>query len=169
MPTPWTYPNAVAQYTDADVHAHWMNVNEDFEYENLNSIRTEKEIYHIANSFSNDRRNKTYYLVFKDFQFENLPDVVSGIELYVNIRRTGRITDDTIRLHYNEPIGENLAEIALDDIKHYGSPTTTWGGLTFTTEQLLDPEFGVVLRYQSHPSYPHSTTAYLQHVQMRIW
>jgi len=166
MPTKWTYPNTCTQYTDADFHVSWMNVGEDFE--EVNMIRGEKEIYHIANSLSNDRKNKTYYLVCKEFDWEDLPEIITGVEVYINIRRTGRITDDTIRLYNQGPIGENMADNKIDDIKIYGSETSKWG-LELTSEQFTDPEFGLVLRYQPHPSFPHSTTPYLQHVQMRVW
>jgi hypothetical protein len=167
MPTKWTYPNTVTQYAESNTHVPWLNVGDDFEQMNL--VRSKKDLLHIANSLMNDYTMKTYYLVVKEFDFFDLPEIISGIEVYVNIRRTGRITDDTVQLYLNQPLGQNLATYQIDDIKTYGNETALWGVENLTPIMLDDPEFGIILRYQSHPTMPHQTAPYMEHVQIRVW
>lgn len=167
MPTEWTYPNTVIQYSEADVHIPWLNIEDNFD--EINLVRTERDLVHIANSMMNDYKTKTYYLICKEFDWKNLPEQIQGIELYVNVKRAGRITDDTIQLHLMQPLGNNLADYKIADLKVYGSETELWGLETITHEMLNDPEFGIVLRYQSHPTIPHKTAVYMNHIQMRVW
>jgi len=167
MPTKWTYPNTVIQYAESDVHVPWLNVGNEFDQINL--VRASKDLLHISNSLMNDYKMKTYYLVVKEFDFDELPETISGIEVHINIRRSGRITDDTVQLYLNQPLGENLATYQIQDIKTYGNQTARWGVENLTPELVDDPEFGIVLRYQSHPTTPHQTAPYMEHVQMRVW
>ena len=69
----------------------------------------------------------------------------------------------------NQPLGNNLADFQIADIKVYGGETELWGIEGLTKEMIDDPEFGIVLRYQSHPTMPHQTAPYMTHVQMRVW
>ena len=167
MPTKWSYPNTVTQYAESDVHIPWLNVDENFD--EINLVRSSKDLVHIANSMMNDYKTKTYFLVCTEFDWVNLPENPTGIELYVNVRRTGRITDDTVQLYLNQPLGNNLADFQIADIKVYGGETELWGIEGLTKEMIDDPEFGIVLRYQSHPTMPHQTAPYMTHVQMRVW
>lgn len=167
MPTEWTYPNTVIQYAEANVHIPWMNVSNDFDETNL--IRTERDLVHISNSLMNDFKTKTYYLVLKEFDFVDLPATPTGLELYVNVRRTGRVTDETVQLYLNQPLGANLANSKIEDLKIYGGETELWGLEGISQETLNNPEFGIVLRYQSHPTIPHRTGVYMTHVQLRVW
>jgi hypothetical protein len=59
MPTEWTYPNTVTQYAESDVHVPWLNVDENFD--EINLVRSSKDIVHIANSMLNGYKTKTYF------------------------------------------------------------------------------------------------------------
>ena len=168
MPTEWFYPTSASQYAEASVHVPWLNIDDNFDQ--INRVRGEKDLRHISNSLVNDIKMKTYYLVLTDFMMSELPETISGIEVYINLRRTGRIFDDTVQLYYNnQPIGANMANRDLFDIKVYGGETVTWDVEGLSRDMLNDPNFGVVLRYQSHPTIPHQTCPYMEHVQLRAW
>jgi hypothetical protein len=84
--------------------------------------------------------------------------------------RGSRIVDDTVQLtHDGSPIGENLANLEIEALKTYGN---TWG-LTWTDPGVYamtsttSTTFGVVLRFQSNFSTPHTTTPAIDFVRMR--
>jgi hypothetical protein len=176
MPTSWTYPTTASQYTDTDVHIPWLHNNETFTeidlgsktYE-INLIYSAKDLLHISNTLVQDIRMKTYYLVLTGFNWRNLPITISGIEARINVRRTGRITDETIQLYHDAPIGINQATLDLSNDKLYGAPDSLWGSAEITRDMLTEPTFGIVLRYQSHPDWPHKVTPNMEHVQLRVW
>lgn len=178
MPTPWTYPTIAAQFCEVNIHIPWQHYNTEFinteldlssaEYE-INQIRSKTDLLHISNPTVNDLKMKTYYLVLKGFSWTNLPTTVSGIEARIHIRRTGRITDETISLYNDGIIGLNKANIDLANNKTYGNETDLWGLEEITSTMLQDPNFGIVVRLQSHPSVPHRVTPNFDHVQLRAW
>ena len=122
MPTPWTYPTIASQYSESEHQVPWLHNNEPFadveldlasrSYE-INQIHSAKDILHISNPTVNDIKMKTSYLVLTGFNWKNLPDNISGIEARINVRRTGRITDDTVKLYYSGAIGDNRATLDL--------------------------------------------------------
>lgn len=175
MPTEWTYPTTITQFCEADVHIPWTEIDNDFTQINL--VRTKTDLLHMSNPLVNDMRMKTYYLVLTGFEFVNPPEVISGIESFINIRRGGRIVDETIQLWANgQALGANLATGNIDGYGNlvilnehtYGAPTDLWGLESFDPT-LINDNFGLVLRYQTHPKYVHQTTAFMHHVQMRLW
>ena len=168
MPSQWFYPSAASQYTESHTHNSWVGIDSDFNY--INDVRTTLDLTTIDNDVIKNMKTKTYYLVFTDFKISEITYPINGIELFVNIRRGGRITDDTISLYYNNDVlGTNKATAELNDIKTYGSSTDLWDAQSTAKEVLEDTSFGVLLRYQSHPFWPHRTTPNMQHVQLRIW
>lgn len=166
MPSPWIYPSTTNQFAEASVHIPWLNVDSDFTAINL--VLASKPLLHIANPLVNDLKMKTYYVVFNGFAWEDIPNTISGFEIYINVRRVGRVVDDTVQLWNGSLIGENKATAEIANIKTYGSSTDLWG-LTGVQPSDLNSNFGVALRYQSHPSYPHSTAPNIEHVQIRVW
>jgi hypothetical protein len=168
MPSEWSYPNTATQYAEAPVHVPWLNVDENFD--EINLVRGQTDLRHISNSLVNDIKMKTYYLALTEFDWINMPETLTGLEVYVKLRRTGRIFDDTVQLYYQgQPIGANMANHDLLDLKVYGGETFKWGIDDLSIEMLSDPDFGIVLRYQSHPTIPHQTCPYMEHVQLRAW
>jgi hypothetical protein len=179
MPTLWTYPTLVSQFAEfPEHHVPWTNNTTKFsdreldltlpEYE-VNFIRTEKDLLHIPNTSVNNLRMKTWYLKFSGFEFRYMPDTVSGLEAKINVKRVGRITDDTIQLYINnEHVGDNKATAEISDQKTYGSETDLWA-IEDLTPATFTRNFGIILRYQSHPSWPHRETPTMTHVELRVW
>lgn len=124
---------------------------------------TVSSLSHLANPACGDLRNKTWALKCTGFQMTALPDVITGLQLDINGQRNGRIVDEIIQLTYlGNPIGSNNFEYVTDSEGHlkitnetqYGGSTDLWG-TELTPTMLQDPSFGVILKFQSHPYYPH--------------
>jgi hypothetical protein len=174
MTTEWTTPTLFSQYAEEsaeDIHVPWdaskFNAlqNIDNHRLGLNGVLT-----HIARSPKTDTTNKTYYLKAQGFNFNNLPNVISGIELRIKSERRGRVTDDTIQLLIDDsPISVNKANLNVDPIKTYGGSTDRWNIEDIHVENLRQSTFGVLVRFQSHPHYPHKDGAYISGIELRIY
>ena len=173
MTTNWALPLNVTQYAEDDaetVHVSWQEIDNFSSLKNLDgkSIKTVRDILHIAREPKHDIKEKTYFLKITTFNFINLPSVVSGIELKVTMNRFGRITDDTIQLCLNDQlIGKNQANRELNPIKVYGGENDMWE-TNLNLEDITNSSFGVILRFQSHPSWPHRCSALIDTVELRI-
>lgn len=177
MPTAWTYPTVASQFYEFTTHVPWTNNTTKFvdteldltlpEYE-ISYLRTEKDLMHIPNTAVNDLKMKSWYLKLTGFKFRHLPESITGIEAKVNVKRVGRIMDDTIQLYSLTPLGDNKANNDLTNDKIYGSETDLWG-LDPITPDFFDDNFGIIVRYQSHPTIPHKETPTMTHVQVRVW
>lgn len=171
MTTKWFFPNSISQFGEVEQHVPWgeeafVNVKTD----DANYLSTTHELLHIANPSVNNLKMKTYYLYVTDFRMTALPSIIAGIEVEVNMKRGGRITDETIQLRQqDEFIGENRANYLLDNVTLYGSPTDLWDIPIVDSVLLSDPSFGVGLRYQSHPSWPHREHPMINYVRIRVW
>jgi hypothetical protein len=169
MSTDWTSPTTVTQYAEDNSHISW---NDDFS--NIKSstgrlISTTAPLLHIARQPRNDITMKTYFLKMTGYNFQNLPEEISGVECKIKMNRGGRISDETVQLCFNgELIGDNQAGLALDPITIYGSNTNTWK-VDLTSSMLQDPSFGVVVRFRSHPHWPHKTTPLIDTVELQIY
>lgn len=171
MPTQWTYPTIVTQYAEVDQHIPWDESKFAYlKFADGQYLPTTKELIHIANPNVNDIKNKTNYLFVKGFNFVDLPSEISGIEAEISVIRGGRITDETIQLMYNgEFISDNVANYSLDIVKLYGSSTSLWGDSNLNNTMLSDQEFGIGVRYQSHPMWPHRESPKLDFIRLRVW
>ena len=172
MPTNWLYPNAVSQYCEVAQHIAWVDDGSNF-YNLRNQtntfVSTVKQLAHIANTYVNDVKQKTYYLSLTNFAIASLPPTISGLEAMLGIDRGARITDDVIQLQYlGQPLGENLASDDLSIIKNYGGEGVFWG-TTLTPTIISDPSFGATLRFQSHPSWPHNVAPRINYFVIRVW
>lgn len=173
MTSNWALPRTVSQYAEegADsVHILWEETDSFNGLKNLDgrSIKTTKDLMHIARDPKHAILQKTYFLKITDFVFENLPPVLTGIELKLSMKRQGRITDDTVQLSLNNQlVGLNQANLSLDPIKIYGGENTLWDSALSITD-ISNPLFGVVLRFQSHPRWPHKSTPLIDAVEIRI-
>lgn len=174
MTTFWATPQLVSQYTESDtenVYVQWDEQDNFNAIKSLNgrSLGTLKCLEHISRSPKTDITNKTYYLKVTNFNFQNLPNTISGIELRLSMQRSGRVTDDTIQLCYkNNPIGDNLANLDVSPIKIYGSPTSLWSVENLTPTMVNDISFGIIFRFKAHPKFPHKTGAFVDAVELRI-
>ena len=175
---PNTYvPNLVLGAEPAEHEITWVS-----KVSNLGDIlgqrwQTSSDLEHRSNPASGDLRNQTQSLLFLDFRMTEIPETISGIELRVVGQRNGRITDQVIQLVYQgQPIGENNFNYVTDGSGHliirndttYGGPTDLWG-TEVTAEMLQDPSFGVMLKFQSHPYYPHKCGMFLDSVSLTIY
>lgn len=174
MTTEWTTPTIFSQYAEPEAEAVHISWDDSRGFNALlsndsESILTNGTLYHIARSPKTDLKTKTYYLKLQGFNFKNLPEIVSGIEFRLSGNRRGRITDETIQLCLvDQLIGENRANLNLDLTKIYGSGDDLWGTDNLTMSNIQDRQFGVVVRFQSHPSFPHRDGAYINAVELRI-
>lgn len=172
MTTNWAFAGTIIQEAEVEQHARWRGEENGFtgiKSDLYGAIVTDSDLYYVANPTVNNRRTKTYYLHLSNFNLFDIPDVISGVEVVIDMNRRGRVTDDTIQLRYNnEFIGENLADFKLDMQKTFGNSTDLWGAI-LTREMVSDPSFGVGIRFQSHPQWPHVDSPTINYVKLRVW
>lgn len=173
--TLWTTPTLISQYPEKggeSVHIQWAEIDN---FSALTSgdnraVETVKDLLHIARAPKQDIQLKTYYIKASGFNFENLPSTISGIELRLTTSRHSRITDDTVQLWSNDKlIGDNQATAAINPVKLYGGPTELWDIKRFKPELITSADFGVVIRLQAHPHWPHRDPAAISAIELRIY
>jgi hypothetical protein len=173
MTSNWALPTIISQYaeeTAEDDHISWIEVDNFSSLKSLDgrSIKTSRDLLHIARDPRHNIKEKTYFLKATGFNFINVPDTISGIEVKITSNRYGRITDETIQLTLNNTvIGDNQASLDLNPIKIYGGTDNIWN-TNLTTAGILNTSFGVVMRFQSHPRWPHKSSMMLDSVELRI-
>lgn len=172
MATKWTLPITVDQYAESDaenIHVSW----DSSEFSNLRnldgrSVKTMRDLLHIPRDPRHDIVEKTYFLRVSNFNFLDLPGSLSGIETRITANRYGRITDDTVQLCLNGVlIGDNQATLDLSPIKTYGSNESLWS-TTLSMSDIQNSSFGVVVRFKSHPSWPHKCSALIDAIEIRV-
>jgi hypothetical protein len=174
MTSNWALPTNIIQYAEEgaeDAHISWIETDSFSGLKSADgrSIKTSGELVHIAREPRHDITQKTYFLKITGFNFINLPDTVSGIEMKLSMNRFGRITDDTVQLCVNDQlIGENQATLDLNPIKIYGDQTSMWD-TNLSISDVQNPSFGVTLRFKSHPRWPHKSSAMIDVVQVRVY
>jgi hypothetical protein len=168
MPSKWFYPTIVTQHGEVPKHIPWYGTDDDFT--EINLVTTQKDLTTVSNDLIRNMRTKTYYLNLSRFELEDLPTPIVGIELFVNLQRQGRITDETVVLTYNgEKLSSNKANKDLDNIKTYGSSTDLWNIPETILPLITDSNFGLLLRYQSNINWPHRSPVLMEHVQIRFY
>jgi hypothetical protein len=85
MTTTWTLPNTVVQYAEQGgeaAHVSWLETDNFAGLKSVDgkSVRTSRDLVHIAREPRHDTTEKTYYLKLTNFNFVNLPTTLSGIE-----------------------------------------------------------------------------------------
>ena len=174
MTTAWTVPTNIIQYAEPggeSVHVPWDDSRgfDVLKSADVRGVRSIGRLSHIARSPKHDILNKTYYIRATGFDFRNLPEVLSGIELQLLVNRYGRATDDTVELVLGgESIGGNQATSGISPEKIYGSPENLWNTKNLSVNDLQDPSFGAVIRFSSHPNWPHRDPVIISGVRMRI-
>lgn len=162
-----TLPTTFYQYAEEggeSVHIQW---NEE-QFNSQVKIGTQGVLSHLARSPKTDLRNKTYYLKVQGFNFYSIPNSINGIEVVLTTDRRGRVTDETVQLVINDQIvGENKANLDLDPIKTYGGIDDLWG-LENLGQQDIDSNFGILMRFQSHPHFPHRDGMFIRGIEVRI-
>ena len=170
--TGWKFPNTITQFAEHPSHISWENLNQ---YAGAKStdqwfLRTSTDLVHLVNPSVNNIRSYTYYLQLKDFRIPVLSSLPTGIEVQLTSKRGGRETDETVQFRLNDSLlGENRADRNLDMIKNYGGPADFWGLTQEDLESISDSEFSLLLRFQSHPQFPHRDAMYIDSVAVRVW
>jgi hypothetical protein len=178
MTTSWIYPTSVTQSAEFLEHIEWYSSNGNLNVLSqldTNHIRTVKNLLHISNATAGDIRQKTWYLFCTGFNFDTLPDTITGLDIQLNVVR-GRVVEDVVQLVYQGSlIGDNKVYYSQDIENHINVvPNPMYSGANdywktnLTSAILSDPTFGVCLRFQSHPYYPHSEVPVLHTVAMRV-
>jgi hypothetical protein len=173
MISKWFTPSLVEQYAESGadaVHIPWFDTNNFSGLRNLDlqSIRTTKDLVHIARDPRHDVLQKTYYLRISNFGIPEFSGILEGIEVKVIMNRGGRITDETVQLCVNDQaVGDNLANLDLSVEQIYGDKTSLWNS-PIDINMIADSTFGILLRYQSHPRWPHKTTPLIDVVEVRV-
>jgi hypothetical protein len=173
MTSNWTLPTSITQYAESgaeNAHVSWLEVDGFSGLKTVDgrSIKTSRDLLHIAKDPRHDLVEKTYFLKLVGFNFTNLPEVLSGVEMRLTMNRYGRIADDTIQLCLQDNlIGDNQTNFSLDPIKIYGSDTDKWHS-QITIADIQSPSFGVILRFRSHPNWPHKNSAMIDAVELRV-
>ena len=173
MTSNWALPTIVTQYaeeTAEEAHVSWIEVDNFSSLKSTDgrSIKTSRDLLHIARDPRHDIKEKTYFLKVTGFNFIDVPTTITGIEAKISSNRYGRITDETIQLTLNNTvIGDNQASLDLNPIKIYGGKDNLWN-TNLTTAEILNTSFGIVLRFQSHPRWPHKSSMMLDSVEIRI-
>jgi hypothetical protein len=172
MATNWTSPITADQYAESDaenIHVSW-NASEFNNLRNLDgrSVKTMRDLLHVSRDPRHDIVEKTYFLRVSNFNFSSLPSTLSGIETRITANRYGRITDDTVQLCLNGLlIGDNQATLDLSPIKTYGSNESLWS-TNLSMSDIQNSSFGVVIRFKSHPSWPHKCSALIDAIEIRV-
>ena len=173
MTSNWTLPTSVTQYAESgaeDIHVSWDTNNDFYSIKNLDGkfVKTSRDLLHIAKQPKHDLVDKTYFLKATGFNFNILPETISGIEMRLIMNRNGRIADDTIQLCLNDDfVGDNQAKLTLDPKTIYGSDTNVWDS-NLTIDNIQNNNFGVIVRFSSHPSWPHKCSAFIDAIEIRI-
>lgn len=174
MTTYWTLPTIVSQYAEEGAeHAHipWNELDNFSSLKSLNgkSIQTTRPLLHIARSPKLDIRMKTYYIRATGFDFQNLPDVISGVEARLTSNRLGRIVDETIQLCLDSNlVGDNQATLPILPIKVYGGSSNLWNTSGLSLSDVQNSTFGIAVRFQSHHDWPHKDPAFIDAIELRI-
>lgn len=173
MASNWALPRTITQYSETgaeDSHVSWLEVDSfsSLKFKDGKHTRTNRDLLHIARDPKTDIKEKTWFLKLTNYNFENIPTIISGIELKLTMNRFGRITDDTIKLTSNgNEIGNNLADLDLQPIKIYGNSTELWN-INLSVTNIINSTFGVILRFQSHPRWPHKSSPLIDTVEIRL-
>ena len=179
MTTTWARPYSIRQYAEADQNIAWQTANfVDLSKDGHANIETVSPLYHTARSPKLDLTYKTWYLECTGFNFTNLSSVITGISAIIFMDRGGRIVDDTVQLTYQgELIGNNKPAGIIDPrtgasllapVTAYGGLSDAWGVKNLSRDMIGDPSFGITVRYQSHPHWPHKTVPSLKSIQLQI-
>jgi hypothetical protein len=189
------YPKTIVQYAEyPELNISWTNNfnsdildNPNYNFAepgqssgSKNVLSTIAPLTHVANPTRGPKLDKTYYLKCTDFRIQELPNTITGITLTLSTQRNQKIVDETICLLYNDQIiSDNKTNLSagpysidghmnIQNVSTYGGPTDMWGSTTITKTMLMDPGFGVLLRFASNPMYPHKEGMLLYQITLEI-
>ena len=149
MTTSWAYPLTVtqtAEFSDTDIEFYSSNGNLNvLSPDSSDHLRTLKNVLHLSNATAGDIRQQTYYLNCTGFDFDQIPNSITGIAVQLNVTR-GRVLEKDVQLIYQgNVIGNSLVYYHQDIENHiavipnpiYGGDSELWGA-TITPAMLAD-------------------------------
>ena len=165
--TQFLTPSTVTQ-VDTDPSISWLYPNASIGKDESQYAISSKPLHTISGLWQERFASITSQLWFTNFPFAPNGSTLLGIEVQINAIRGSRVQDYIVQLVLNgERIGDNLADPGVDNYKIYGAPNNLWN----SPVQLIDTinvNFGVVIALRSNVLTPHTDTAYIDNVAMRI-
>lgn len=167
MITDWLIPTTIISDLDAE-NADWEDLHPADNVLQFPLI-TKEDLNHIALHDLAYTSKSGDVLILSGF---NIPSytTINGIEVMLDIRRRGRITDYVLQFYVgNTPVGDNLAtkDPARPNQSVYGSNTNTWN--IDPSVNLQDPNLNLRLQVGPHPNYPSRDPAIIDKVSVRIY
>jgi len=175
--TLWMTPTIVSQYAEPgaeSVDIRWDDSDNfsSMDYVDGRYVKTMGDLVHLNRYPKGDIITKSYYLKIQGYNFSNLDSMmnsITGIEIRITAKRAGRIMDETVALCINDELkGENNAGLLVDPVTYYGSDSFLWKTKGITVQEVMDPTFGSIVRFQGHLQWPHRDAMMLDCVEMRI-
>ena len=148
---------------------------------------SQKPLYTISGIWMEKYLSNTSQLWCTGYKIPDTGRTVIGIELILDVKRASRIEDLVIQLtkdgatltgdNYASTINPiqadmytgNLTEtpVPFNDYHIYGSSSDLWG-TTWSSTDIANSTFGVVLSFRSNQIIPHSDFAYIHQAGVRI-
>jgi len=175
--TLWMTPTIVSQYAEPEaelIDVRWDDTDNfsSMDYVDGRYVKTVGDLVHLCRYPKGDIITKSYYLKIQGYNFSDLSskiNTITGVEARITAKRAGRIMDETVVLCVdNVAKGENHAGLLVDPVTYYGSATDLWKTKGITVEEAMNPNFGVIVRFQGHLQWPHRDGMLLDCVEMRI-
>jgi hypothetical protein len=157
MWTAWHFPQQLNQLETTQID-YTDNVGV---LDNPLDITTVRSVVGNATSGGSLVLTEANSVVFKDYNFDIGSRTVVGVEIELTVSRLSRIQDRTIQLYWNEPIGDNLADLTAADVHVYASPA-------IPSIDYASANFGCVVDLGPHRSYPSNNTIVIRKVGIRL-
>jgi hypothetical protein len=163
-------------YSPGSVLANSGNPDQEIPWQFISTRwRTVQDLKHRSNPATGDIVDSTWSLYLTDFGIQETN--ILGLKFHLVAQRNGRIVDQTIQLCYqNQLIGVNKVDYTTDTEGHlplsndtaYGGPEDVWG-VSDLGSKITDPSFGIVIKFQSHPYYPHSCGLRIDQMSLTVY
>jgi hypothetical protein len=152
-----------------------------------NPANSKQALYTISGMWMEKFLSNTSQLWCTNLSIPNNNQTVTGIEVELNVFRQARIEDLIIQLTKDGETlaGDNRASTVnpvqsdvftgelttplnpVGDYNIYGNPTDLWG-TTWTSEEISNSTFGIVISFRSNIIYPHRDLASINQVGIRV-
>jgi hypothetical protein len=157
MWTNWHYPNQLNQLETTQIdYTDGSGI-----LDHPRDIVTVRPVVGNATSNGSLVLKEANSVVFKDYGFAVDSATVTHVEIQLSVARVSRIQDRAIQLYWNEPIGDNLADLTAADIHVYA--TQAIPGVDYTSAQ-----FGCVIDLAPHKFIPSNNSIIIRTVGIRL-
>jgi hypothetical protein len=163
--TKWLYPSIIYYNVDPnEINTTWVDP-----YNDVSSlifpVSTKKNLRRISIHDTAAVTIMSDTLVLSGFTIPTFTTLI-GMQVTVQIRRLGRITDYVLQPVVSGTIYNNLATGSggLPDVLTYGSATETWG----ITGNFTSSNFSLYLQVGPHPQYPGNDEAIVDNISIQL-